>query len=340
MSYIGNQVTSVPFSTDVYSGTGAQTLFGPLLRSPATAASIMVFVAGVYQRPSIDYSLSNGNYVSFVSPPGSSTNNIVVHHIGNGVMAMQVPVSGSVTASSIADGAVRGNQIGVTAVSSNHITLGAVTTNLIADGAVSGNQLGLYSVSGNNLGLGSISANNFAGGGITSNVLASNLTISTVRVAETINVVTSAIPGLSAGQSANYNVHVGNTTVYNFTANSTGNLTFNLIANNGTATGTSGRVNDLISIGQSVSVALMLKHGTVRYRANVYVDGVLQTAYWAGNTQPQYQTTGGTGIIDVYNFSVVKTGINAYDVFASNTQYARANGQGMGVTVAPFGPVQ
>jgi hypothetical protein len=106
MSYIGNQVTSVPFSTDVFSGTAAQTLFGPLLRAPATDASILVFVAGIYQRPSIDYTLSSGNYVSFTSPPASATNNIVIHHIGNGVMATQVPVDGSVTTAKIADGSV------------------------------------------------------------------------------------------------------------------------------------------------------------------------------------------------------------------------------------------
>jgi hypothetical protein len=334
MSYIGNQVTSVPFSTDVYSGTGAQTLFGPLLRSPATAASIMVFVAGVYQRPTLDYSISSGNFVSFVSAPASGTNNIVVHHIGNGVMATQVPVDGSVTTTSIVDGAVRGNQIGVTAVSSNHVLLGAITTNLIATGAVSGNQLGIYSISGNNIGTGAISANNFAGGGITSNVLSSNLTISTARVAETINVVTSTVQG-------NYNVHVSNSTVYNFIANTTGNLTFNLVANVALPGSTTGRVNDLISIGQSVSVALMVKQGTTRYRANLYIDGVLQTAYWAGNTQPLFQVSpAGQGIIDVYNFSVIKIGTNAYDVFASNTQFGQANGQGMGPVNAPFGPRQ
>jgi hypothetical protein len=334
MSYIGNQVTSVPFSTDVFSGNAAQTLFGPLLRSPATAASIMVFVAGVYQRPTLDYSLSSGNFVSFVSAPASGTNNIVVHHIGNSVMATQVPVDGSVTTTSIVDGAVRGNQIGVTAVTSNHIVLGAVTTNLIATGAVSGNQLGLYSISGNNIGTGAISANNFAGGGITSNVLSSNLTISTSRVAETINVVTSAVQG-------NYNVHVSNSTVYNFTANTTGNITFNLVANVALPGSTTGLINDLISIGQSVSVALMVKQGPVRYRANVFVDGVLQTAYWAGNTQPQYQVSpAGQGIIDVYNFSVIKIAPNAYNIFASNTQFGQANGQGMGPVNAPFGPRQ
>lgn len=323
MSYIGNQVTSVPFSTDVFSGTGALSLFGPLLRAPATDASVMVFIAGVYQRPSIDYTLS-ADYINFTSPPGSGTNNIVIHHIGNGVMATQVPVDGSVTTPKIVAGSIRGNQISV----------GAVSGNQIGSGAVSGNQLGLYSVSGNNIGIGSISANNFAGGGITSNVLSSNLTISTSRVAETINIVSSAVQG-------NYNVHVGNTTVYHFLANSSGNVTFNMVANDATATGTSGRANDLIRIGQSVSVSMLFKQGSIRYRANVYVDGVLQTAYWTGNAQPQYVSSGGAQPMsyDSYNFSIIKIGNDQYTVFASNTPYGQANGQGMGVSTA-FGPAQ
>jgi hypothetical protein len=105
MSYIGNQVTSVPFTTDVFSGTGSATQFGPLVRVPATAASVMIFVAGVYQRPTIDYTLS-ADYVNFTSAPASSTNNIVVHHIGNGVMATQVPADGAVSTAKLADGSV------------------------------------------------------------------------------------------------------------------------------------------------------------------------------------------------------------------------------------------
>ena len=377
MAYIGNQVSSVPFIIDTFSGTGSATTFGQLTRAPAGVASIAVFVAGVYKTPGVDYTL-NGDYIIFTSAPASGTNNIVIHHMGNG-SATQVPsdgsvtgtkltanairgnniVAGTITGNLIGTGSISGNQIGASAVSGNNIGLQSinasnsvvalsVTGNLIGTSAISGNNIGLQSinasnsvvalsitgnligtqaVTGNLIGLGAVSSNHFAGGGITSGVLSSNLTISTVRVAETINIVTSAVQG-------NYNVHVGNTTVYHFNANSTGNVTFNLIANNGTATGTTGRINDLISIGQSVSVAVMFKQGPTKYRANVYIDGVLQTAYWTSNAQPQYVLSAGAAPMtyDSYNFSIIKVATNTYDVFASNTPYGLAYGQGAGAT--------
>ena len=94
MSYIGNQVTSIPFITDTFSGTGAQTAFTPLTRAPAGTASIAVFISGVYQPPG-NYTL-NGVTLTFGSAPASGTNNIVVLHLGNG-SAVQVPSDGSVT---------------------------------------------------------------------------------------------------------------------------------------------------------------------------------------------------------------------------------------------------
>ena len=94
MSYIGNQVTTIPFITDTFSGTGAQTAFTPLTRAPAGSASIAVFIAGVYQPPSA-YTL-NGVTLTFSSAPTAGTGNIVVLHLGNG-SAVQVPSDGSVT---------------------------------------------------------------------------------------------------------------------------------------------------------------------------------------------------------------------------------------------------
>ena len=251
--------------------------------------------------------------------------------------------NGAIVTVDLADNSVTGPKLGLNSVSGNNIAVGGITGNLIGLGAITGNNfaqpitgnmIGLYAISGNQIATGAISANNFAGGGITSNVLSSNLTISTTRVAETINIVTGAIQG-------NYNVHIGNTTVYHFLANSAGNTTFNFVANDATSTGTSGRVNDLISVGQSVSVAVLWKQSSTRYRANVYVDGVLQTAYWASNAQPQYSTAASQSMsYDAYNFSIIKIAPNQYTVFASNTNYGQANGLGMGVTVAPFGPGQ
>ena len=104
MSYIGNQVTSVPFTVDAFSGNGATTQFGPLVRAPATVASVAVFVNGSYKVPGVDYTL-NGDNVLFTTAPGSGTNNIVVHHLGNGVMATQVPADGSVTPSKFSSSA-------------------------------------------------------------------------------------------------------------------------------------------------------------------------------------------------------------------------------------------
>ena len=108
MSYIGNQVTSVPFTADVFSGTGSATSFGPMIRIPATIASIAVFVNGSYKTPGIDYTL-NVDYIVFTTPPALGTNNIVAHHLGNGVMATQVPADGTVTTPKIAAGAVLPN---------------------------------------------------------------------------------------------------------------------------------------------------------------------------------------------------------------------------------------
>lgn len=98
MAFIGNTVQTVPFITDTFSGTGAQTAFTPLTRAPAGTASIAVFIAGVYQAPSA-YTLS-GVTLTFVSAPTAGSGNIIVLHLGNG-SAVQVPSSGSVTISTL-----------------------------------------------------------------------------------------------------------------------------------------------------------------------------------------------------------------------------------------------
>ena len=98
MAYIGNEVTSIPFITDTFSGTGGQTAF-TLTRAPAGSASIAVFISGVYQPPG-NYTLS-GTTLNFAIAPSSGTNNIVVLHLGNG-SAVQVPSDGSVTIARLA----------------------------------------------------------------------------------------------------------------------------------------------------------------------------------------------------------------------------------------------
>ena len=98
MSYIGNQVTSVPFTTDTFSGNGSNQAF-TLSRAPAGTASIAVFIGSAYQPP-VGYSL-NGVTLTFATAPVAGTNNITVLFLGNGSIS-QVPSDGSVRITSLA----------------------------------------------------------------------------------------------------------------------------------------------------------------------------------------------------------------------------------------------
>jgi hypothetical protein len=113
MSYIGNQVTSVPHVIDAFSGDNSTTSFGPLVRAPAGVAAIAVFISGSYNTPGIDYSL-NGDYINFTAAPASGTNNIIIHHLGNG-STTQVPSDGSVTGVKLAVNSVGANNFSASA---------------------------------------------------------------------------------------------------------------------------------------------------------------------------------------------------------------------------------
>ena len=363
MSYLGNSPELNTFTVGVekFNGSGACTQF-TLTRDIDDPNYIEVVVGGVQLTPRDAYTVTDG-IISFTSPPVVGVNNIVViYRTGTTIAYNQISASqilansvtstglapnsvvnskiasNAITGDKLADHAViSGNNIGIGAVSGNQIGAYAISGNQIGASAISGNQIGASAISGNNIsvnsinasnsivalsitgnliGTGAISANNFAGGGVGSDSLAQNLTLSTVRIAETINVVTSPVSG-------NYQIYVADTGVYYFTANAAGSVTFNLIGRQGTS------LNQLISTGQSASVAIMLKQGSTRYRANVQIDGVLQTAYWLGNTQPSQASSLGQSL-DVYNFTVIKTQDNGFTVLASNSAFAQANGQGMG----------
>lgn len=96
MAYIGNQPTSAPFITDVFSGDAATTQFTGLTFAPAATSSIAVFVDGAYQRPTTDYTVS-GTVLNFVSAPASGSSNIVILHLGVGAAATTTVADGAIT---------------------------------------------------------------------------------------------------------------------------------------------------------------------------------------------------------------------------------------------------
>ena len=101
MSYIGNQLQSTNFVTDVFTGDAATTAF-TLSRTPASVTSIIVFIDGVKQA-SIGgagaYTLV-GTTLNFTAAP---PNNAVVEVIHLGVQSLvNVPASATITASALA----------------------------------------------------------------------------------------------------------------------------------------------------------------------------------------------------------------------------------------------
>lgn len=349
MSYIGNSpdVNSFTIGVERFSGTGACTQF-QLTRSISDAKAIEVVVSGSQLDPDNSYTVSNG-LITFTSPPAGGTNNIVVTYRAPVVVTFSTLSQSQVSANiigetqlapnaisptKIQDAAVTGSKLTTKSVSGNNLGLGAVSGNNIGLGAVSGNQIGLGAISGNQIGLGAVSANNFAGGGITSNVLSQNLTLSVVRVAEALN-INSVVIGSKSASGANVNLDIVNTTVYYFTSNTTGNVTFNLRGNN------INTFDSQVQVGNTVSVIITLRHNTAAGRActNLMIDGGLiattranpdlvtgNLIFFAGNTAPAYAelsllypaTTLETNVIGI---NVFKKAPNSYFVLYSNTLF-------------------
>ena len=188
-----------------------------------------------------------------------------------------------------------------------------VESGRIANGAVLGNKLAPNSVRANNIAIGQITGNLIGSGAIASNTLGQNLQISLTRVFETANVFSTPIFG-------NVNIDLQNNTVYFFSSNTSGNVTFNLRAN------TQNTLDSQMSVGQSVSTAILLKQGNLKYRANLYIDGVLQTLWWSSNSAPSFVYWGQESI-DIYSFNVLKTAANTYTVLASNSNFQIALNQ-------------
>lgn len=213
----------------------------------------------------------------------------------------------------IANTAVIGLKLADNSVRGNNIVAGQITGNLIGTGAISGNQIGVSAISSNHIADLAVTGNEIGLNAISANNLASNLHISLTQVLETGNVYSVAVGG-------NVNIDLENNTLYFFSSNTTANVTFNFRAN------TQNTLDSQLPIGSTVTSAILLKQGATRYRANVYVDGTLQTPWWLGNSAPSFATTQQESI-DVYSFSILKTAANAYTVLASNANFQRASNQ-------------
>jgi len=110
------------------------------------------------------------------------------------------------------------------------------------------------------------------------------------------------------------NYDVTTQSVLYYTSNASANWTPNFRASSGTT------LNTAMATGQSITAVFMVTQGsTAYYSSAVQVDGSAVTPKWQGGTAP---TSGNASSIDVYSYTIIKTGSAAFTVLASQTKFA------------------
>jgi len=125
--------------------------------------------------------------------------------------------------------------------------------------------------------------------------------------AETVTIAATAATGT-------VNFDVSTQSILYYTSNASANWTLNIRGSSSVA------LNSIMSTGQSVTVThLVTQGGTAYYNSALTVDGSSVTPKWSGGTAP---SAGNANSVDVYTYTLIKTGSGSFTVFASQTRYA------------------
>jgi hypothetical protein len=127
------------------------------------------------------------------------------------------------------------------------------------------------------------------------------------QVAEKVTSTATAATG-----TVNYDVLTQ--AVLNFTTNASGNWTLNVRGNG------SSSLDSIMDTGESITIAHLVPQGaTAYYNSAFQIDGSGVTPEWQGGEAP---TEGNPSSIDVYAYTIIKTGSATFTVLASQTQFA------------------
>jgi hypothetical protein len=125
--------------------------------------------------------------------------------------------------------------------------------------------------------------------------------------AETVTIAATAATGT-------VNFDVSTQSILYYTSNASANWTLNIRGDGSTT------LNSIMATGQSVTVThLVTQGGTAYYNSALTVDGTSVTPKWSGGSAP---SAGNANSVDVYTYTLIKTGSGSFTVFASQTRYA------------------
>jgi len=119
---------------------------------------------------------------------------------------------------------------------------------------------------------------------------------------------------ITAGKlSANTNIDLENGMAHFFTTTEATTSTPNIRVSSSKA------LNDVMSIGDVVSVSIITTAAAAGYSAQLTIDGGAVTEEWNGGSAP---TEGGAGGFDFYSYSIIKTANATFTVLANLSNFA------------------
>lgn len=99
-----------------------------------------------------------------------------------------------------------------------------------------------------------------------------------------------------------------------YTSNASGDWTLNIRGDG------SNSLNSIMNTGESCTIVHLVTISATEYRNSVVqVDGSTVTPKWQGGEAP---SEGNASSVDIYSYTVIKTGDAAFTVFAAQTQFA------------------
>ena len=119
---------------------------------------------------------------------------------------------------------------------------------------------------------------------------------------------------ITAGKlSDNLNIDLSNGMVHLFTTTETTTSTPNIRIDGSTS------LNSKMSIGEAITVVIIVTAAAAGYSAQLTIDGSAVTEEWNGGSAP---SAGGSGGYDVYNHNIIKTADATYVVLSNIINYA------------------
>lgn len=138
-------------------------------------------------------------------------------------------------------------------------------------------------------------------------VSGSTMQVRLSAAAETVTISATAATGT-------VNFDVSTQSILYYTSNASANWTLNIRGSS------SVTLNSIMSTGQSVTVTHLVTQGsTAYYNSALTIDGSSVTPKWSGGSAP---AAGNVNGVDVYSYTIIKTGSGSFTVFSSQTRFA------------------